>query len=254
MNKVKAFRLKKNLTQRELAEKAGTSQQQIQRIETGQIAARLDLALRISTVLEKPLSAIFPGSKQALEKLQKEKELGYIDGTTLSRISDHGIEADNKIYYFKFLLRGHSDEIILSISPQESRRLFKLVQLESGTKFIVFDGDEYAVALNLSQLVYCHFLFEVLPFLPEPDQEEHPDLKVYFNENKNHLSFQAEPDHLEEDGTFRSILSFLESDPEDSERIHFEDVDGESVFIRIGDIALLYIPLWVLEFDFNEAE
>jgi len=41
-NRVKQFRIKANLTQRELAAKAGTYYQQVQRIETYQVEARLD--------------------------------------------------------------------------------------------------------------------------------------------------------------------------------------------------------------------
>jgi hypothetical protein len=32
-----------------------------------------------------------------------------------------------------------------------------------------------------------------------------------------------------------------------NERLHIDDEDGESVFLRAGDISLLTAPLWVLE-------
>nr|WP_246494612.1 helix-turn-helix domain-containing protein [Brenneria izadpanahii] len=43
-NKIKQFRTQLSITQRGLAESVGTSQQQIQRIETGKVAAKLGLA------------------------------------------------------------------------------------------------------------------------------------------------------------------------------------------------------------------
>ncbi len=59
-NKIKELRTQLSITQRELADMVGTSQQQIQRIETGKVAAKLGLAQAISAVLKKPLNAVFP--------------------------------------------------------------------------------------------------------------------------------------------------------------------------------------------------
>jgi len=71
-NKIKALRLKAGISQRELAKRVGTSQQQIQRVETGQVAARLELATKLSRSLGVPLTVLFPGSKKALGKFAKE--------------------------------------------------------------------------------------------------------------------------------------------------------------------------------------
>lgn len=43
-NNIKQLRTQLSITQRELAFMVGTSQQQIQRIETGKVAAKLSLA------------------------------------------------------------------------------------------------------------------------------------------------------------------------------------------------------------------
>ena len=47
-NRMRELREAKKLSQRQLAEQVGTSQQQIQRIETGLQAARIDVAVKIA--------------------------------------------------------------------------------------------------------------------------------------------------------------------------------------------------------------
>ena len=39
----------------------------------------------------------------------------------------------------------------------------------------------------------------------------------------------------------------LDTYSEKHNRYHFTDEDGEDVFLRAGDIALLEVPLWVIE-------
>jgi DNA-binding XRE family transcriptional regulator len=51
-NKIKELRTQLSITQRELADMVGTSQQQIQRIETGKVAAKLGLAQAICCLKE----------------------------------------------------------------------------------------------------------------------------------------------------------------------------------------------------------
>jgi len=42
--------------------------------------------------------------------------------------------------------------------------------------------------------------------------------------------------------------------PERYERYRFTDVDGEDVFLRAGDIALLQVPLWVVNPDLLDTD
>lgn len=51
-NHIKQLRTQQSITQRELAFMVGTSQQQIQRIETGKVAAKLSLAQAICNALD----------------------------------------------------------------------------------------------------------------------------------------------------------------------------------------------------------
>lgn len=67
-NNIKQLRTQLSITQRELAFMVGTSQQQIQRIESGKVAARLGLAQAICSALDKPLNAVFHGGENTLKK------------------------------------------------------------------------------------------------------------------------------------------------------------------------------------------
>jgi DNA-binding XRE family transcriptional regulator len=58
-NRVKQIRTKLKLSQRALAAAVGTSQQQIHRIETGAVAARLDLATKLCKALGEPVDKVF---------------------------------------------------------------------------------------------------------------------------------------------------------------------------------------------------
>jgi len=67
MNTVRKTRLQRKMTQRDLAGKVGTSQQQIQRIENGQTPT-LELACRISSALKAELTELFPIETRALNR------------------------------------------------------------------------------------------------------------------------------------------------------------------------------------------
>lgn len=48
-------------------------------------------------------------------------------------------------------------------------------------------------------------------------------------------------------GMCSGVLYDLEMGCPNARRIHLVDEDGESIFIRAGNLAMLDIPLWVLE-------
>src|SRR5262245_39629193 len=112
-NRVKQLRSQLGLSQRKLAEMVGTSQQQIQRVETGRIAARLELATKLSEALGKPLDVVFPGSGKVLKKLAKEfKNARYLPEQTFAELNEHGVEGDPRTWFVKLLLRGHEEPLI----------------------------------------------------------------------------------------------------------------------------------------------
>lgn len=266
MNKVKSIRAKLGLTQRELADRVGTSQQQIQRIETGKIAARLGLAKLIAAALEKPLSAVFPGAEQAIMKVKANAKGSrhLLEDERLDQIHETGVEFDPSEHFFKVWMRGHVDPFVFAVTAHEKRRLFSIVQDElvdsEAMSFIVFDSVDKRIAINLAELVTCQFLFNPLGGFEEsnvtrglgPINSE--DVLIFQGGVGVPMVFCPEADDPDSDpdgsmGYFNEIFFRLELSPEPSERVHFEDEDGESVFVRLGSLALLSVPLWVVDAD-----
>ena len=262
-NRVRTARTKLGLTQRALAELVGTSQQQIQRIETGSIAARLELATRLAATLKTPLPQLFPAAAKPLRKVAEAYAQRKLPGDEeMSELASAGLEADSRAWYFQVRLRGHKQPLQFEIAPSEQRWLFGKVQheapAEQGMTFVVFDTASERVAINSRELIYCHFLFESAYFVAEEAPELSTAVKVYFCGDPDPVTFSVEPDDgspedEEDEGHFRGIFFGLELHPEAEDRLHFEDEDGEDVFIRTGDVALLRVPLFVLDPEF-EAE
>jgi DNA-binding XRE family transcriptional regulator len=261
-NRVKQFRTRHKLSQRELAAAVGTSQQQIQRIETGAVAARLDLAKKLSAALSEPLDTLFPGSGKVMQKLQAEfRTSKYIPTKTYSELSDLGVEADAANWYLKILLRGHDEELLFEIPPAERRRLYSAVQRESDAlSFVAFDTETARIAINLGELVYCHFLFDVgVISNAREDDEADSGVEIYFAGSAKRFDFtpeadQADPDDEEDEGDFGNLFWSLEMSPERHDRYRFTDVDGEDVFVRAGDLALFKVPLWVVKPELLDSE
>lgn len=262
MNKVKSIRTKLGLTQRQLADKVGTSQQQIQRIESGRISARLTLAAEVATALGKPLNVVFPGSlgaiAKAVEGIDTSRHLP--SDVELSRIQETGVELDSSEHCLKVWLRGHGEAIYFPLSPEEKRRLFQGVQGEMAdselTSFVVFESWDKRIAINLAELAACQFLSVPMVGVNEPDSSavseplDKDHVFVFPKGASAPIKFKPEVDRAAGDedamGDFDNIFFQLEMNPAPSERLHFQDVDGESVFLRAGSVALLSVPLWVM--------
>lgn len=165
-NKVKYFRARLKLSQRELASLAGTSQQQVQRIEAGTITTSLELANELCKALGQPLKSVFPLAARALADLSSSMTATRTTSDKdLSEVSQAGIEADPSSWFFVAQLRGHEESMVFPILPSEKRRLYSAVQQEGSNQlaFAVFDSGENRVAINLSELVFCQFLQEMFP-------------------------------------------------------------------------------------------
>jgi DNA-binding XRE family transcriptional regulator len=271
-NKVKELRTKLGLSLWDLASKVDASPQQIQRIENGKQAAPVCLANAICEALGRPLNWVFPGSKKVLDKLLAERSSSrYVPRGTFAELRQKGIEADTRRYTFKVLLRGHQDPMFFNISAATNAELFKAVQREAALgdelPFIVFDSDDSTVAINLSSLIFCHFLWDanigtIVSEKPSQDDEASADalkyhVKFFLNENPEPLMFVVDPEtgnaETGELGDFGSIFCMLDNTCLPSQRLHFEDEDGEDAFIRAGDIAMLQVPLWIVDEYEREA-
>lgn len=263
-NRVRAARTKLGFSQRALAELVGTSQQQIQRIETGKVAARLELATKLAAALKTPLPALFPGSAKPLRKAVEAYEARREpDEDVVSELANVGIETDVRAWFFRIRLRGHKQNQTFQVAPDQQRWLFRKVQDEDATgnqlTFVVFDTAEERIAINASELVYCHFMYELAAFVKEEKNDPGLTVEVFLAGNEQPLTFGVEPDSgspddEEDEGQFRGIFFDLETYADETGRVYFEDEDGEDVFLRAGDIALLKVPLLVVDSEYDPDE
>lgn len=257
------MRAKLGLTQRQLADMVGTSQQQIQRVESGQTAARLSLAVAIAAALEKPLNVVFPGSVGALVKAVGDLDVSQRPADDeLDHLHQTGVEWDSAEHCLRVWMRGHAEAIYFPLSPHEKRRLFQAIQGEvddaAVASFVVFDSWDKRVAINLAELSACQFLFEPMEGSTEFDSSavseplNSEEVFVFQGGTATPVTFKPvvdRPEVADEEGLgeFGDIFSRLEMNLAPSERLHFQDRDGESVFLRVGSLALLSVPLWVVE-------
>ncbi|CAI1713519.1 helix-turn-helix transcriptional regulator [Serratia entomophila] len=256
-NKIKELRTQLSITQRELADLVGTSQQQIQRIETGKVAAKLGLAQAISTVLKKPVGAVFPDGDNLLRKLRNQNSRSDDE---LENIAANGIEMDGSFWTVKLWLRGQQDYLLLPVSPADKRRFYSYFQesaVPGHEHFFVFDSEQHRYALNAREVIFHQFLFDVLP--PIPDEEDsdaneghYGNVHVTMANGGPVIELCCEPEASEDDGIddigqLNAFFDILESEPESAERYQLTDIDGEDAFIRIGSVAMVRIALDVLE-------
>lgn len=253
-NKIKELRTQLSITQRELADMVGTSQQQIQRIETGKVAAKLGLAQTISAVLKKPLNAVFPGNDTLLQKVRNQSSRSDDD---LESIAANGIEIDGCIWTVKLWLRGQQDYLLLPISPADKRRFYSYFQekaVPDYEHFLVFDSEQHRYALNAREVIFHQFLFDGFPPITDEEANEgrYGNVHITMVNGGPVIELCCEPDESEDEsngdiGQLNAFFDTLESEPESTERYQLTDIDGEDAFIRIGSIAMVRVALDALE-------
>ncbi|NHZ93228.1 hypothetical protein F2P45_30080 [Massilia sp. CCM 8733] len=129
--------------------------------------------------------------------------------------------------------------------------------------FMVFDTDDLRVAINLREMVFCHLLWDAgFTFalsdkqvkIANDDDDPRESVQVFFSGECTPLLFGAEsetcPKIENERSYFNTIFfSMTFGGIQRHQRLHFVDEDGESAFLRAGDVAMLTVPLWVLDPD-----
>lgn len=261
-NNIRELRKGRGLTQRALAASVGTSQQQIQRIESGTQTVRFDLAAAIAAALEAPLEKAFPSAEKLFSSMSKRKSRtpAWEDETLEEDADMSGVDLDPHVWTLKYLLRG-GHEGQWPISSQDKRRLFRIVQDPGTKRFAVFDTPTHRVAINTRHLSFSQFLFDAAWPTDERGKEE-GEIEVHMISRTEPLTFTPEPDRedlaenpeAEEGGELQELFFTLEGAPEDDETVGFTDVDGEMAFFRVGDIAMVSVPLWAVEPAIWEAE
>ncbi|WP_407365471.1 helix-turn-helix transcriptional regulator [Enterobacter ludwigii] len=249
-NNIKQLRTQLSITQRELAFMVGTSQQQIQRIETGKVAAKLSLAQAICNALDKPLNVVFPESDRLINDFRKKRRKTDED---LEAIATIGIEMDSGLWTVKLWLQGQQDYLLLPISATDKRRFYYYFQektVPNTERFFVFDSSDYRYALNMREVVFHQFLSEGLR--PIVDEEDYFNVHITLVNGGPVIPLSVEPDAPQKEeaddiGQLNAFFEKLDCEPETTDRYMLTDEDGEDAFIRIGSIAMVRVVLDALE-------
>jgi transcriptional regulator with XRE-family HTH domain len=258
-NNLRKLRERAKFSQRELATKVGTSQQQLQRIEAGVQAVRLDLAARLSAALGVRLDELFPKAAKPLAKTKKRmstepKELIrlYDDQKAATELRDAGLDMDFEDWAFQFVLRNGL-KATLPISGPDYHHLLGRVRSADRHNFLVFDSGPNRYAINGDHLVFCQFLFD----LPRQQKEETASdvlkAKVYVSTRAEPFTFDLGPAEGDDDqNEWQSVFNHLDGlsgflGDTEVDRISFVDDDRERAFFRTDDIALLQVSLAAVE-------
>jgi transcriptional regulator with XRE-family HTH domain len=255
-NRMRELREAKRLSQRQLAELVGTSQQQIQRIEAGLQAARIDLALKIAKALGGSLADVFPGLREALGKRGRHRlDLEALDDEGLGQAAaEAGIDPDPHAWSVHCLLRG-GGEVEAPIASSDRRRLREWLGQGRGKDgaFFAWDSKGIRLLLNPRHLLLAHLTFEpgqsagVEPGKVGLDQP----VSVFFADRAEPMCFEVEGDHRAasdggELGELNGLWLEAEAGLGEDRFLTFTDVNGEEVWLRAADVALIVVPLWAL--------
>ncbi|MFM0607654.1 helix-turn-helix transcriptional regulator [Paraburkholderia sediminicola] len=255
-NNLKSLRKAAGLTQAKLAEEAGTSQQQIQRIEAGTVVTRVILAAKLAKALGVSAAQIFPEMAELVSSIKT--PIGDYDDRTLDKCDDTGVDLDPRLWTLKILLRGHKDPMYFQVSSREKRRVADLLNADfdggDSPQLCAFESHTSAVLVNLTHVVFAHILYDMFA---EPNPSEKEPVSVYLVGRVKPLKFDVESDFgtpgAEDDcGQFRGLLLSESFGVSPGTRLTFTDCDGEQVFIRASALALIDIPLWVVKPSFED--
>ena len=182
-NRIRELRVKKGMSQKQLAEAAETSQQQIQRIEAGSQNARLEVAALICRALGAAMPEVFPTTELPLSRLAKRgRKLtdAYHDDAAVEELENAGIDMDIVVRDFCLSSPRRSRRLSTNFRKRVPPSLVSRSRRQS-LGFAVFDSGSHRYAINLDHLLFCHFLFDA-PFVADgvASGDKESDYKVKF--------------------------------------------------------------------------
>ena len=255
-NKVRELRKAAQMTQATLAEAANTSQQQIQRIESGAQTVRLDVAQAIANALKAPLAKVFPAEEPPIDESLKD----FPDfQRTVSRIfkdrANRRFDDTGLVHRILVSLRGgHSLEF--PVGAVDIDRLQKLLLDETAQlPYLVFDSHTHLIAINRRHITRAQTLFDRVD--PSTDVEslatsanttsrlDDAGLVALMATEQVPVKIDVGPDNgdLESDppGQLAQLFYELEFENLDSGFCSIQDIDGESALFAVDDLAAIAV-------------
>lgn len=256
-NNIKELRLRRKITQHQLAQAICSSQQQIQRIEAGIQSVRVDLAMKICNVLNSTMQEVFPDTELPIARAIKRKTTlnPYENEILAAELARDGFDVDPLLWQFSYRLRGDV-EGSLWISGADKKRLSSIIdntRSSSIAEFIVFDSGNRRYALNIEHLIMARFMFEMPTLAQVEEKNEHEfDMIIYLANDPKPLKISVAPDYVsanndtdyEDDAPLQELLNGMQELYR--KHISFFDADGEEVYFRSTEISMLSLSLSVL--------
>jgi transcriptional regulator with XRE-family HTH domain len=246
-NNIRTLRLKRRFTQRQLAELAGTSQQQVQRIEAGLQSPRIDLARQLASALHVSMRDMFPSVPTA----ELPADLAPLDNAAIA-LAKAGVDIDPCLYTFRVKMRGGLERDF-EIASTVRKRLGSILNARSSHYFAVFDTASERIAINLKELSFCQFLFDVGADSTGPSSEEDDEpLKFWLVNSAESLTFDVDHDDVDDEegeaGNVSDIFHYLDMyDGDDDDvftgQVSFVDADGERAMLLSSHVAACSVPL-----------
>jgi len=262
-NRIRQLREKAGWSQAQLANLVGTSQQQIARIEAGSQSVKVDLALAIASALKVDLGKLFPETRKLLGRGKRRKdrqalvELHY-DPKAVGEFESAGVDLDPATWLLKLRMRGGANIEFVCSTAEAQRIRRNLHNRDSSTPFVVFHAPVVAVALNINHLMHYHELWDGQTATDWHDEDvPNEEIAVFFSDSPTPAVFDVDVDDgapgEDDEGQIRNLLFTLETFIEPGEFIQFRDADGEDALFRAEDIALMTVPLRIVNPALNEA-
>lgn len=260
MNRIKELRKELRMSQRQLAEIAGVSQQQIQRIETGKSDTTFEVTKRICSALgQSRIRDVFPETVEQYEakeaKIVTRQQL--LEGPELV---DRFLSADGPDFLETmttvrfFLLENKCVEI--NLQDNELVRLnLNLTQKDRGLRYVIFTSPQVKIALNATHVVAAEFYYDAREKKAPPvplDEISHEKVTVISPEFSAPLLLEVDPDiraldddFAEEWETQLQDVFFWAEEANDQKCavISLGKVDRISTLIRLDRISFISVPL-----------
>ena len=250
-NRIRKFREKKGLSQRQLAQLLGTSQQQIQRYEVGNSPVRMDIAMHLTAVLGVGANELFPGIRAPFAKLRKQG--GVPNRADVDKaLRAGGVETDPTLWTVDMTLRGGMRRHY-RISVADKDRLKRDLQTLSfdekdDSPFFWFESTDYSVTVNLEHVLACQILFDFHLSETETKMEESSEnVRVWLTPSAEPLTYRVEPNEERDEAGLlpfeADFLVHLDGPVQVLRFVNFEDEDGETAYFQTKDIILVEAAL-----------
>ena len=241
-NRIAHLRKARGLTQQALAKLAGTSQQQVQRIEGGVQGARLELALKISAALGAELPDVFPSLDPKPKKSLRDSR--YV--LENAKLREAGLDPDPKTWTVKFF--AFDGRVFEYLVPSDEKNRLEKIFSEAGEGIIAFSSRTHWVAVNRKKIAATQFLFDLGLSEGEDEEVQEFELRLHLIGVGQPIIFDIEPDTipLEEDenrGASQMQNLFFQLEANFDEMVSFYDGDRERVYLKSTEVLVVEVPV-----------